>query len=170
MISQEGTMNEKGKRNGLKLVICIVVCLAVGGIGTIFTMGSIPTWYAGLAKVSWTPPNWVFAPIWTVLYLLMATAAWLLWRHGTARADIRFALITFLVQLILNFAWTPVFFGWHGVLSGLIIIVALWIVILITILRFWKISRLAGSLLIPYLCWITVATSLNAGVLVLNPG
>jgi len=155
--------------NIIKLLISIIVCECAGLIGSIFTMGAIPTWYATLQKPAFTPPNWLFAPVWSTLYLLMGIAAFLIWRKGLDIQQVRIALIIFLIQLVLNILWSVVFFGLEAPLYGLIEIVILWIAILITILRFWKISLVAAWLLVPYILWVSVATALNASIWVLNP-
>ena len=161
---------EKRKLGNIpKAVISIVSCLAAGGIGSVFTTPAIPTWYASLQKPPFTPPSWLFGPAWTALYVLMGVAAFLVWRRGLAGREVRIALIVFLVQLILNAVWSPVFFGLQSPLSGLVIIAALWIAILLTIVRFWRISTAAGALLIPYIGWVSFATALNAAIWVLNP-
>ena len=151
-----------------KLIISIVVCQCAGIIGSIFTASAIPTWYATLDKPVFTPPNWLFAPAWITLYLLMAIAAFLIWRRGLHIKPVRIALILFLIQLIINVIWSVVFFGLQSILSGLIVIVILWIMILFTIIQFYKVSIAAGSLMIPYILWVTFATCLNAGIYLLN--
>lgn len=153
----------------IKLLISIIVCECAGLIGSVFTTGAIPTWYASLQKPSFTPPNWLFAPVWSTLYLLMGIAAFLIWRKGLDIRQVRIALIIFLIQLVLNILWSVVFFGLESPLYGLIEIVILWIAILITILRFWKISPVAAWLMVPYILWTSVATALNASIWVLNP-
>jgi translocator protein len=117
-------------------------------------------WYRQLNKPSWNPPNSIFAPVWTILYFLMATAAWLIWRrHGISAALVPFSL--YILQLLLNTAWTWLFFGKHQIRGALIDIVALWIVILATLLSFWRLETLAGIFLVPYLAWVSFATILN---------
>lgn len=156
------------KRDILKLVVSIVVCEGAGGIGAIFTTPAIPTWYAGLQKPSFTPPNSVFAPVWLTLYLLMAIAAFLIWRKGLNIKGVKPALILFLVQLVLNVLWSVVFFGLKSPLGGVILILLLWVAILLTIIRFFKISPPAGGLLIPYIVWVSIAANLNVWVWILN--
>ena len=153
----------------LKFLACIVACECAGLIGSAFTTGAIPTWYASLQKPSFTPPNWLFAPVWSTLYLLMGIAAFLVWRKGLADRQVRIALIIFLIQLILNILWSVIFFGLESPLYGLIEIIVLWIAILITILRFWRISPAAAWLMVPYIIWVSIATALNASIWVLNP-
>jgi len=156
-------------RDILKLIISIVACQCAGVIGSIFTSTEIPTWYAALEKPFFTPPNWLFAPAWITLYLLMGISAFFIWRKGLVNRQVKLALLVFLLQLILNALWSVIFFGLHSPLYGVIVIVALWIAILFTILRFFPISTLAGALLLPYIGWVSFAAVLNISILVLNP-
>ena len=151
-----------------KLVVSIVACLAAGAIGSIFTRSAIPTWYATLEKPVFSPPNWLFAPVWTLLYILMGIAAFLVWRKGLGNRQVRSALIVFLIQLVLNALWSVVFFGLESPLFGLVVISVLWVVILVTVIQFFKISRAASVLLWPYLLWVTFATVLNSSIWLLN--
>jgi len=152
----------------IKLVVSVVVCLAAGAIGSVFTRSAIPTWYATLVKPPFNPPNWLFAPVWTLLYILMGVSAFLVWRKGLENRQVRAALIIFLVQLILNTLWSVVFFGLESPLYGLIVIVILWAAILITVIMFFRISRLASILLWPYLAWVSFAAILNGSIWMLN--
>jgi len=161
-------MDGERSRNILKLVISIVACQCAGLIGSIFTMPAISTWYETLAKPSFTPPNWLFAPAWVTLYVLMGVAVFLVWRKGLGIKNVKAALITFLVQLVLNALWSALFFGAKSLVGGAVVIVLLWIAILFTILRFFKISTAAGGLLIPYILWVTFASALNISILALN--
>lgn len=156
-------------RDILKLVVSIAACLAAGAIGSVFTRSAIPTWYAALEKPAFSPPNWLFAPVWTLLYILMGVAAFLVWRKGLANQQVRVSLIIFLIQLVLNALWSVVFFGLKSPLYGFILIVVLWLAILVTILRFYKISRVASVLMWPYLIWVTFASVLNMSIWLLNP-
>lgn len=114
-------------------------------------------WYQSLAKPTWNPPSWLFGPVWTALYLMMATAAWTVWRRvGWSRE-----MMLYIVQLALNAAWTPLFFGAHQIGAALLVIISLWIAIFITQRAFGAVSRPAGLLLIPYLAWVSFATVLN---------
>ncbi len=141
----------------------VALCEAAGLAGTVFTLDAIPQWYATLVKPSFSPPNWLFGPVWTLLYLMMGTAAWLVWqRQGTA------ALKVFWLQLALNALWTPLFFGLHNPLAGLVCIVLMWLAIVWTIKTFWPISRTAALLLVPYLAWVSFATALNLAIYLLN--
>jgi translocator protein len=149
----------------------VLVCYAVAAVGALATVPAIPTWYAALAKPSFNPPNWIFAPVWTTLYGLMAIAAWLVWRTPKAgpHAASRIAgLNLFSVQLLLNAVWTPIFFHYHQLLTALVVILCLVVAITLTTLRFWKVDRLAASLMIPYLAWVTFATALNYQIYRLN--
>jgi len=161
-------MDGERSRNILKLVISIVACQCAGLIGSIFTTPAIPTWYETLAKPSFTPPNWLFAPAWVTLYVLMGVAVFLVWRKGLGIKNVKAALITFLVQLVLNVLWSAIFFGAKSLVGGAVVIVLLWIAILFTTLRFFKISTAAGGLLIPYILWVTFASVLNISILALN--
>jgi len=153
----------------LKLVVSVLICQFAGFIGSFFTTPSIPTWYATLNKPFFTPPSWLFAPVWITLYTLMGISAFLVWRKGMSDQHVRAALITFAAQLILNVLWSAVFFGLRSLLAGLIVIAILWVAILLTILNSHKISTTAGLLLIPYILWVSIAAALNFSVLILNP-
>lgn len=151
----------------LRLIACLALCLGVGFVGSLMTQSEIPTWYAGLAKPSWTPPPIVFPIVWTTLYIMMAVSLWRLWESPSALPRRR-ALIWFLIQLALNAIWTPLFFGAHAVLTALIVLVLMICAVCATILHAMRVDRLAAWLLVPYLCWIAYASTLNAGVLFLN--
>jgi benzodiazapine receptor len=153
----------------IKLVVAIVACQCAGAIGSIFTTPAIPTWYATLEKPFFTPPNWLFAPAWITLYLLMAIAAFLIWRRGLGQEGVKSALLVFLVQLVLNALWSVVFFGLQSPLWGMVVILALWVAILLTIIKFFKLSTAAGSLMLPYILWVSFASALNVAIWVLNP-
>jgi len=153
----------------LRLVVSIVVSQLAGGLGAFFTTPAIPTWYASLNKPAFNPPNWVFFPVWTTLYTLMGIAAFLVWRKGLHERRVRVALVVFLIQLILNLAWTITFFGLYSLFGAVIAIVFLWIMIVVNIVVFWRISKAAGALLIPYILWVSFAGLLNVSVWMLNP-
>ena len=153
----------------VKLVISIIVCQCAGLIGSVFTMSAIPTWYATLQKPPFTPPNWLFAPAWITLYLLMGISAFIIWRRGLDNRWVKQALIIFLIQLILNALWSVAFFGLESPLYGVIVIAALWVAILLTILKFFKVSSGAAVLMLPYILWVTFAAVLNVSIWVLNP-
>jgi tryptophan-rich sensory protein len=139
------------------LIVWLVVTFAAAFVGSQFLPGE---WYASLAKPTWTPPNGVFAPVWTVLYAMMAVAAWMIWsERGVGGAAVPLGL--FLAQLVLNAVWSWLFFGLHRPDWSLIEILILWVAILATLITFWRIRIAAGALLIPYLLWVTFATALN---------
>lgn len=152
-----------------RLVSSIVIVLLVGLLGSLVTTPELTTWYVALAKPAWTPPNSWFGPIWTILYILMGIALYLIWREGLSRKDVKLAILVFTVQLVLNFLWSAVFFSLHSLMGGLILIIALWISILANIIVFYRISRSAGLILIPYLVWVSIASYLNYSVYLLNP-
>ena len=153
----------------LRLIVSIVIVFLVGAVGTVYTLKEITTWYVALAKPSWTPPNWTFGPIWTTLYILIGISLYLVWREGLDRRDVRIALLVFAVQLILNVVWSLVFFGTHNIFGGLVLVILLWISILANIVVFYRISKPAGLILIPYLIWVSIASYLNYSVFLLNP-
>lgn len=151
-----------------KLLGSIVLCEVVGLLGTPFTMAAIPTWYAYLEKPWFSPPNWVFGPVWTVLYLLMGISLYLLLVGNGKKPQRKAALQAFNAQLFFNFLWSVLFFGLHSPISGLIGIFMLASTIILTIKLFYPISRTAAYLLIPYLAWVCFATVLNVGIFFLN--
>ncbi len=155
-------------RNSLKLIVSILMCLLAGGLGTIFTISQIPTWYAALNKPSFNPPNYLFAPVWTTLYILMGVSLYLVWKKTLKTKKVRDAVYNFGVQLVLNAIWTPIFFGLHSLLIALIVIIAMWIYIVKTIQSFAKVNGIASLLLYPYLAWVSFATVLNFSVWFLN--
>ena len=152
----------------MKLVLSIIGCELVGAIGAIFTADAIPNWYVYLNKPVFSPPNWIFGPVWTLLYMFMGIAFYLVFIKGYKKQNIKTASNYFLAQLALNFIWTPIFFGLRSPLFGLIIIIAMWILIIVTMKKFYPISKPAFYLLVPYLLWVTFATILNGAILVLN--
>lgn len=141
--------------------------LAVGAIGGIVTAGAIPTWYAALAKPAWNPPNVVFGPVWSALYLAMGAALALVWQRSLDLRRRR-AVILFALQLVVNLAWTLAFFGLRQPGLAFVVIVTLWLSIVATIVAFRALNRLAGALLVPYLAWVTFASALNAVIWRLN--
>ncbi|OGS25025.1 MAG: TspO protein [Elusimicrobia bacterium RIFOXYB2_FULL_48_7] len=145
----------------LKLIASIIVCQLAGIIGAYFTMPAIRTWYVTLNKPSFNPPNWIFGPVWTALYLLMGIALFLVWKKYDGSKGVKAALSVFFIQLFLNTTWSILFFGMRNPLAGLVEIAALWIAILLTILSFYKISKTAAVLLLPYILWVSFAAILN---------
>ena len=156
------------RRTVAALVVCLLACYAAAGIGSVFTVNATGTWYREIARPAWTPPNWLFGPVWTVLYATMGISAWLVWREGGFRKQ-RWPLGLFIGQLALNAAWTPIFFGLAQFGVALVEIVILWCAILATILAFRRVRVAAAWLLVPYLAWVTYATTLNAGFWWMNP-
>lgn len=146
----------------------VLGCEAVGYLGAATTASGDSPWYEGLEKPAFTPPDWLFAPVWIVLYALMGIAAYLVWREGWERTTVRTALVLFLVQLVLNGLWTPVFFGAESIVGGALIIVALVVVLALTLRAFFRVRALAGWLLVPYLLWVLYAAALNLSIWALN--
>ena len=155
-------------KSSFKLICAIVISELAGGIGAIFTVSAIPTWYAALAKPALNPPSWVFGPVWTTLYLLMGIAAFLVWNKGWDRKDVRKALGVFLLQLALNAIWSIIFFGLHSPFWAFVDIVAMWLAIVWTMMLFYRISKPAMWLLLPYILWVSFAAYLNYSILMLN--
>jgi translocator protein len=149
-----------------KIIIMVIAAQLAGAVGSIFTVGSIATWYSVLAKPSFTPPSWAFGPVWLSLYTLMGIAAGLVWASNSNLK--KRALQLFFIQLALNTVWSIIFFGLH--LTGIAFaeIVLLWIAIAATIWYFNKVSRKAAALLVPYIIWVTIAAALNYSVWMLN--
>jgi translocator protein len=162
---------EEDKMKNMKqmgmLLLSIAICFAVSGLGALFTRQSVSQWYPVLLKPAWNPPAWVFGPVWSTLYLMMAIAAWLVWRERGFKAGAG-ALGLFALQLAFNAAWSPLFFGLRSPLAGLIDIIPMWAAILATAIAFWRISWPAGALLIPYWLWVSFATALNFAIWRLN--
>ncbi len=156
-------------RDWIALLIFFGICFAVGASGSVFTASSVKTWYPGLLKPAGTPPPWVFGPVWSILYLLMSAAAWLVWRQR-AHEDVWPALALFTAQLILNGLWSFVFFGLRRPGAALVEIIVLLVAIVMTALRFAEFSRLALWLMTPYAAWVLYASYLNFGIWRLNKG
>lgn len=153
--------------NAAGLLGWIVVCFAIAALGGWLTMLGMPTWYDGLVKPSWNPPNWIFGPVWTLLYLAMGVAAWLVWRERGWR-DAALPLGLFVAQLVLNLIWSGLFFALRSPGLAAIEIVLLWAAILATLVAFWPISRWASLLFVPYLVWVSFASFLNFTIWRLN--
>ena len=156
-------------RNIVKFVASIIVCYAAGFVGSIYTRPAIPAWYVTLNKPSFTPPNWLFFPVWTTLYAIMGISLFLIWRKGLEEKRVTTALVLFAIQLILNALWSIAFFGLRSPVSGLVIIIVLWLAILLTMIWFFRISGVAGWLLLPYIGWVGFAVVLNLQIYRLNP-
>jgi tryptophan-rich sensory protein len=150
------------------LVLFLALCLGIGALGGSVTATSVRTWYADLVKPSFNPPNEVFAPVWTLLYVLMGIAAWRVWRSAD-RDTARGPLTLFALQLALNLGWSVVFFGLHKIGAAVATIVVLDVAVLVTTLAFRSVDRLAGLLMLPYLAWVAFATVLTVAIWRLNP-
>jgi tryptophan-rich sensory protein len=150
--------------NPLKLIIAVATPLIIGGIGSAFTMPSITTWYSTLAKPALNPPNWIFGPVWTTLYILMGVAAFLIWRKGLKRKGVKAALAIFVFQLFLNSFWSLLFFGIHNPAAAFTEILSLWFAIMALILAAYQVSRPAAYLLVPYILWVSFASYLNYAI------
>jgi benzodiazapine receptor len=148
--------------------ISLLITLAIGFVASLVTRPQIPGWYSTLKKPSFNPPPWLFAPVWTVLYILIAIAAYLIWKHRSRKPVYRVTRTVYFIQLFLNFSWSIVFFGLHQILGALIIIILLWLSIGLTINWFSKFNKIAGWLLVPYLLWVSFAGVLNASIYFLN--
>ena len=154
-----------------RILIVVVTCLAIGYFSGIATQSSIKTWFPTLIKPSFNPPNWVFAPVWSMLYMMMGIAAGLVWNRMEASKDkelVKKSLIFFAIQLGLNALWSVLFFGLRNPMLALIEIVLLWLMIYETYIKFGKIDKIAGYLFLPYLAWVSFASILNASIWWLN--
>jgi translocator protein len=152
-----------------RLIVCILICQSAGIIGSIFTSSSVSTWYTTLNKPEFTPPGWVISTVWIILFTLMGISLFLVWREGLDKPEVKSALYIFVTQLIVNVLWSGAFFGLRSPLAGIIVIALLWALILLTIIRFWPISRAAAILLVPYILWVSFAAFLNFTIWRLNP-
>jgi tryptophan-rich sensory protein len=153
---------------GLLLAACVAIPLGISFIASFITSSKIPGWYESLTKPSFNPPNWVFGPVWTILYIMMGIALYLVWKRGLHRKKVRRAVNVFAVQMLLNFLWTPAFFGMQSLGAGLVVIVLLLGAIVATIIIFWSVSRIASVLLLPYFFWVSFATVLNLSLYLMN--
>ncbi|MFA6307731.1 MAG: TspO/MBR family protein [Patescibacteria group bacterium] len=152
----------------IKLSAAILMSLAAGAIGSAFTFTGIDSWYQYLNKPSFNPPSWIFGPVWTTLYILMGIALYLIWQEGLKKAFVKNSFILFIVNLVLNSLWSITFFGLQNPALAFLVIVLLWITILVLIIRFYRINKLASYLLIPYLLWVSFASVLNFSIWQLN--
>lgn len=151
-----------------RVALAVALCQAAGALGVLVTETGEGSWYQALDRPSFTPPGWLFGPVWTLLYTLMGIALYLVWRRR--REDgARLALGVFALQLVLNAAWTPLFFGARELVAASVLIVVLWLAIAATIVLFWRVYRLAGALLLPYLVWVGYATVLTITIARMNP-
>lgn len=152
-------------KNITKLVLSIVIVFAAAAVGSLFTFNEIPNWYASLNTTPLTPPNWVFGPVWTILYILMAIALYLVWTNKQLSSA---ALTAFFVQLFLNSLWSIIFFGQHSLFWAFIEIIVLWLAIIYTIVKFYDINKTAAYLMVPYVFWVTFAGALNFATYLAN--
>lgn len=149
-------------------LISLLITLAIGLVASVFTRPQIAGWYSTLHKPSFNPPPWLFAPVWTLIYILIATAAYTVWKLRSRRPAYKIARAIYFIQLLLNFSWSIVFFGLHQILGAFFIILLLWISIILNIHWFGKFSKMAGWLFYPYLLWVSFAALLNASIYFLN--
>lgn len=156
------------KNKLIKFIAIIILCEVIGAVGSIFTIPSISSWYASIQKPSFTPPNWVFGPVWTSLFFLMGVSLYLVLDKGLKNRNSKFAVSVFGVQFVLNVLWSFLFFGLHNPFLAFIEIIFLWFSILATIILFYRVSPKAGLLLIPYILWVSLASFLNYSVWMLN--
>lgn len=154
--------------NLLKLIVSVGICFFVAFLGSTVTTTAISTWYTSLNKPFFNPPNWIFGPVWTILYLLMGIALYLVWNKGLKSKKAKQAVKIFIIQLALNLFWSIVFFGFHSPLLAFMVIIALWISIFAAIKYFYKISELSAYLLVPYIVWVSFAAFLNLFIVLLN--
>lgn len=156
------------KNKFIKLVMAILLSLSAGAIGSLFTVTGVDSWYVNINKPSFNPPSWIFGPVWTTLYILMGVALYLVWKDGFKKPLVKESFNIFLIQLFFNALWSVVFFGLQSPGLALGVIMVLWIFILLTILKFYKINKIAAYLLAPYILWVSFASILNFAIFVLN--
>lgn len=158
----------KATSNFLKLVTSIALPNLVGGIGALFTISAVSSWYVTLTKPFFSPPNWIFGPVWTTLYVMMGISLYLVWKQGLENRHIRSAFVLFIVHLFVNGAWSILFFGFQEPFLAFIDIIILLGMIMVLIFKFWPINKIASILLLPYLLWVSFATLLNYSIWQLN--
>lgn len=172
--SVPSTDRRERARSALVLILFLVIAYAAAALGTVATIANVEGWYAHAFKAAWNPPNSLFGPVWTVLYAMMAVAAWLVWRRRTEVRPVTPALTLYVVQLVLNSLWTPVFFGAYpgwgpaALWIAFVIIILLDVFVIATVAAFLHVDRVAGLLLVPYLLWVLFATTLNGALGALN--
>lgn len=169
MAQKGAVMEENARRKWRSLLVWLAVCYGVSAVGGLVTAHAVETWYQGLTKAALNPPDWVFGPVWTVLYGLMAVAAWLVWMEPDGETRRR-GILWFCLQLAVNLMWSFVFFGARMLGLAVVDIALMWALIAVTMMFFFRVRRAAGWLLVPYLAWVTFAGYLNWAVWVLNPG
>ncbi len=156
------------KSDILKLIVSLIICQLAGFVGSLFTTPSIPIWYAALEKPSFTPPNWVFSPVWISLFVLMGISLFLVWQKSFHYPGVSGAMLWFGIQLFLNMLWSILFFGLKSPFFAFVGIIFLWVAIFLTLIKSFKVSRLASVLLVPYICWVSFAAILNFAIWNLN--
>lgn len=156
------------KFQAIPFTISLIITLSIAYIASIFTRPEVKGWYTTLQKPSFNPPNWLFAPVWITIYILIGIAAYLVWKLRDESATYKTAIIIYTIQLLLNFSWSIVFFGMHEIFAGLIIIIALLVAIILNINWFGLFRKTAAWLLVPYLLWVSFATLLNLSIFILN--
>lgn len=154
--------------NIVKLIASFVIVGVTAFMGSIFTSSSVSTWYQTIQKPGFTPPDWVFGPVWTILYILMAVALYLVWKKGMNRSEVKVAFWVFVFHLLINALWSLLFFSMQFPAAGFIVIVTLWILIVISMGLFWRVDRRAMYLLVPYILWVSYALALNYSIWKLN--
>jgi tryptophan-rich sensory protein len=167
MMYELGRPAPVASRQQAMFLVSLAVCFGTAAVGGALTASGVRDWYPTLNKPWWTPPDWVFGPVWTALYLMMAVAAWLVWRRAGWPGG-RTALVLFAVQLVLNAAWSGLFFALRDPGAAFAEVVVLWAAIAATLVAFGRVSRVAAGLLVPYLLWVTYATALNGAIWVMN--
>jgi tryptophan-rich sensory protein len=161
------TRDAKDKGSLAVLVGIVAAVIAAAVLGGLFTAEAVDSWYGQLDRPTWSPPDWVFSPVWTVLYALIALSAWLVYLRGPSRL-VRWAMTVWTAQLVVNAVWSPVFFGARALGAGAIIVGALEVLVLLNIVVFWRVRALAGALLIPYAAWVAFAFALNLAIWRMN--
>ena len=154
--------------NSAKLIVSIIIPVAIGATAGFFTATGVDSWYQTINKPSWNPPSWIFAPVWTILYIMMGIALFLVWKSNNNEALKKRAMILFFVQLVLNFFWSFIFFDQQQPGWALVEIIAMWVAILLTIFAFAKVNKIAAWLLVPYISWVSFASILNYTIWQLN--
>jgi len=163
-----GRITKMKKSDILKLIVSLIICQLAGFVGSLFTTPSIPIWYASLEKPSFNPPNWVFSPVWISLFVLMGISLFLVWQKTLHYPGVSSALFWFGIQLFLNMLWSVLFFGLKSPFFAFVGIIFLWVAIFLTLVKSFKVSRLAGVLFVPYICWVSFAAVLNFSIWNLN--
>ncbi|QQL50732.1 TspO/MBR family protein [Mucilaginibacter ginkgonis] len=160
--------NTSSKFQPIPYAVSLAMTLAIGGVASLFTRPEIEGWYSRINKPSFTPPSWAFPIAWTILYIMIATAAYLVWKKREPSIAYKNIRSIYFTQLFFNFIWSIVFFGMHQILGGLVIIIVLWLLIIFNIFAFARLSKPAAWLLVPYLLWVSFATALNFSIYLLN--